>query len=55
MVHRGIYGTGRLPLDLLLCDPTPELMQLVDEDCLPDLKVMKVLEDADAFTNVMRR
>lgn len=49
MIHRGVYGMDRLSLDILFCDPAPELMKFVDESCLPDSETLRKLEDATAF------
>lgn len=49
MIHRGIYGKDRLSLDILFCDPDPELIKFVDEHCLPGPDTMAKLENAVAF------
>lgn len=49
MIHRGIYGMDRLSLDILFCDPAPELMKFIDDSCLPDSDTLKKLENANAF------
>lgn len=49
MIHRGIYGMDRLSLDILFCDPAPELVKFVDDSCLPDPGALDKLENADAF------
>ena len=51
MLHRGIYGQQRKALDVLFCDPVPELLRFADISCLPDPGIS--LEDASAF-NVTR-
>jgi ectoine hydroxylase-related dioxygenase (phytanoyl-CoA dioxygenase family) len=33
MIHRGIYGMDRLSLDILFCDPVPELVKFVYDSC----------------------
>ena len=43
----------RLSLDLLFCDPMPDLMQVVRNNCLPSQKTMKCLENADAFESAI--
>ena len=53
MIHRGVYGMDRLSLDVLFCDPEPELVKFVDEDCLPGAAVIDSLENADAFRNTL--
>lgn len=49
LIHRGIYGMDRLSLDILFCDPVPELVKFVDEGCLPDADTLAKLENASAF------
>lgn len=51
LIHRGVYGMNRLSLDILFCDPAPELMNFVDDDCLPDSDMLERIEDANAFRN----
>jgi len=53
MIHRGIYGMDRLSLDILFCDPVPELLQFADDDCLPDLVTLEKLENIVAFNNTI--
>ncbi|MCL1038670.1 phytanoyl-CoA dioxygenase family protein [Shewanella submarina] len=50
MIHRGLYGMDRLALDILFCDPVPELLQFAREDCLPDTRTLESLVWPDAFT-----
>lgn len=54
MIHRGLYGMDRLSLDVLFCDPEPDLIQFVNEDCLPTQDVINALEDGSAFINTIR-
>jgi ectoine hydroxylase-related dioxygenase (phytanoyl-CoA dioxygenase family) len=54
MIHRGIYGKKRFALDLLFCDPDPELLRYVDKDCLPDKDILQTLACAQAFTNTIK-
>jgi len=49
MIHRGVYGMDRLSLDILFCDPVPELVKFVDESCLPDSEILRKLENTTAF------
>lgn len=49
MIHRGVYGMGRLSLDILFCDPVPELVKFVDDSCLPDPDIVSRLENPGAF------
>lgn len=51
MIHRGIYGMNRLSLDILFCDPYPEVMKFIEEDCLPDSETLNKIENAYAFRN----
>lgn len=51
MIHRGVYGMNRLSLDILFCDPVPELMKFVDDSCLPDSDMLERIENATAFKN----
>ncbi|WDE06305.1 phytanoyl-CoA dioxygenase family protein [Thalassomonas viridans] len=53
MIHRGLYGNGRLSLDILLCEPEPDLAKFVRDDCLPDREVMASLENAGAFESTI--
>lgn len=53
MIHRGIYGMDRLSLDILFCDPVPELVKFVDDACLPDFDILEKLENASAFKGTM--
>lgn len=54
MIHRGLYGMNRLSLDILFCDPKPELMAYVNEQCLPEFEVINSLDDGRAFANSIR-
>jgi ectoine hydroxylase-related dioxygenase (phytanoyl-CoA dioxygenase family) len=53
MIHRGVYGMDRMSLDILFCDPVPELVKFVDDDCLPDSHILESLENADAFKSAI--
>ena len=53
MIHRGIYGMERLSLDVLFCDPEPDLMQFVDESCLPNSAMIDSLENPAAFESTL--
>ena len=53
MIHRGLYGMDRFALDILFCDPDPDLVQFVSEDCLPDKGILNSLENADAFVSTV--
>lgn len=54
MIHRGLYGNGRLALDVLFCDPVAALLQFVAVDCLPNKTQLEMLEDATAFENSVK-
>ncbi|MDO3384488.1 phytanoyl-CoA dioxygenase family protein [Gilvimarinus sp. SDUM040013] len=54
MIHRGIYGMNRMSLDILFCDPVPELVKFVDNNCLPDSDIMDKLENSDVFMVLSR-
>ena len=43
MIHRGLYAPDRLALDLLYCDPAPQLLHYVKEACLPDRQELQKL------------
>lgn len=49
MIHRGLYGMERFALDLLFCEPDPQLLKFVEQDCLPNKELMVTIEDASAF------
>lgn len=49
MIHRGLYGLNRFALDLLFCDPAPELLHCVDADCLPRPQELTALEHPAAL------
>jgi ectoine hydroxylase-related dioxygenase (phytanoyl-CoA dioxygenase family) len=53
MIHRGIYGMDRMALDILFCDPVPELVQFVDDNWLPEPDILEKLENADAFKSAI--
>ena len=53
IIHRGIYGMNRMSLDILFCDPVPELVKFVDNNCLPDSDILERLENADAFKSAI--
>ena len=54
MIHRGLYGNDRLAMDILFCDPAPELLQFVDESCLPEDGILKNLDNGRAFSNTLK-
>lgn len=53
MIHRGLYGLNRMSLDILFCDPVPELMQFVDDDCLPAAEILGKLENPAALARTL--
>jgi len=53
MIHRGIYGLDRLSLDILFCDPVPELLQFADKRCLPDAVILEQIEHSHAFKTTL--
>lgn len=53
MIHRGVYGMDRMSLDILFCDPVPELVKFVDDSCLPESDILDKLENADAFMSAI--
>ncbi|MCY1522246.1 Phytanoyl-CoA dioxygenase (PhyH) [compost metagenome] len=53
MIHRGLYGMERLSLDILFCDPEPDLMKFVDDDCLPNQEAIRKISDPSAFLNTI--
>ena len=54
MIHRGLYGNDRLALDILFCDPVPELLKFVDESCLPEDGILDILDNGKAFSNTLK-
>ena len=53
MIHRGLYGMDRLSLDVLFCQPEPDLVKFVKSDCLPSQPVINALENGSAFANTI--
>ncbi len=49
MIHRGLYGGDRFAFDIIFSDADPELLQFVEEDCLPDTQEMQTLEHPEIF------
>jgi hypothetical protein len=49
MLHRGLYGLDRLAFDMLFCDPLPELLAYVPQDCLPQASMLESLPCAQMF------
>ena len=53
MIHRGLYGMDRFALDVLFCDPEPDLVKFISDECLPDKNIIPSLENADAFQSAI--
>ena len=53
MIHRGLYGMNRFALDILFCDPVPDLMAFVDDACLPTTDILRQLDHPIAFKNTL--
>jgi hypothetical protein len=49
MLHRGLYGLDRQAFDMLFCDPLPELLAYVSQDCLPPAPMLASLPGAQMF------
>lgn len=50
LIHRGIYGMDRRALDVLFCDPEPDILKYVNPNCLPRGKQLIPIDDPTAFT-----
>lgn len=53
MIHRGLYGLDRLAFDILVFDPVGDFVDYVDDDCLPDLSMLKGISDPRLFMNTL--
>lgn len=53
IIHRGLYGMDRLSFDVLFCDPEPNLVKFVNDDCLPSQEIISCLENSDAFKSAI--
>ncbi|MFC3700578.1 phytanoyl-CoA dioxygenase family protein [Reinekea marina] len=49
MIHRGLYGHDRLALDILFCEPSPELVKFINCNCYPDQSKIHLLDNASVF------
>jgi Phytanoyl-CoA dioxygenase (PhyH) len=49
MIHRGLYGGGRMALDILLGEEGEEVASFIQLDNLPDESMYRELEHADLF------
>lgn len=54
MIHRGLYGLDRLAFDILVFDPVGDFVDYVDDDCLPDLSMLKGISDPRLFINTLK-
>lgn len=53
MIHRGLYGLDRLAFDILVFDSVGDFVDYVDDDCLPDLSMLKGIRDPRLFMNTL--
>jgi ectoine hydroxylase-related dioxygenase (phytanoyl-CoA dioxygenase family) len=53
MIHRGLYGLDRLALDILVFDSAGDFVDYVDDDCLPDVSMLKKIDDPRLFINTL--
>jgi len=58
MIHRGLYGLDRLALDILIFDSSVsvnfvEYIDYVDDDCLPDITMLREIDDPRLFVNTI--
>lgn len=49
MIHRGLYGQDRLALDIVFCEPSPQLLSFIDVECLPEAWMTEQLDHAEVF------
>jgi len=54
MIHRGLYGLDRLALDILVFDSAADYVDYVDDDCLPDSKMLDKIIDPTLFINTLQ-
>ncbi|GAA0297331.1 phytanoyl-CoA dioxygenase family protein [Psychrosphaera haliotis] len=54
MIHRGIYGLDRLALDVLVFDSSADFIDYVDDDCLPEPKLLEQISNPALFKNTLR-
>lgn len=43
----------RLSLDILFCDPEPDLIKFASNDCLPSRKILRDIENPSSFLNTI--
>lgn len=53
MIHRGLYGLDRLALDILVFDSSGNYVDYVDDDCLPDSKMLAKIDDPRLYLNTI--
>lgn len=53
MIHRGLYGQGRLAFDILVFDSAGDYVDYVDDDCLPDSALLEQIADPRLFTTTL--
>jgi ectoine hydroxylase-related dioxygenase (phytanoyl-CoA dioxygenase family) len=53
MIHRGLYGLDRLALDILVFDSSANFIDYVDDDCLPDISMLDVIDNPRLFMNTL--
>lgn len=54
MIHRGLYGGSRFALDIIFSDADRELLQFVDEACLPNTTELAGLSNPQAFASTLK-
>ncbi|WP_053981286.1 phytanoyl-CoA dioxygenase family protein [Marinagarivorans algicola] len=53
MIHRGLYGQGRLAFDILVFDSAGDYIDYVDDDCLPSNAMLQSIADPRLFTTTL--
>lgn len=53
MIHRGLYGENRLALDILYCEPAPQLLEFIQPSALPK-SAAQLLSDPSLFLNISK-
>lgn len=51
MLHRGLYGLDRLAFDILVFGSSPNYVNYIDDDCLPEPEMLKEINNPRLFTN----
>jgi ectoine hydroxylase-related dioxygenase (phytanoyl-CoA dioxygenase family) len=44
MIHRGLYGKNRFALDILYCEPAPQLLEFIQPNSLPNNATIHLFE-----------